>query len=670
VIVNLFSDDEIIISLNKEIKKKRKRKPKVVLDELKVGDYIVHDQYGVGLFEGLSQVRIMGGMRDFVSIAYAGEDKLLLPVENLHLIDRYVGDSGNIPLIDKLGKGSFQKLKSKVKKRLFEIANEIIKRAAERQLIEAKTIKHEITELQDFVYGAGFEYTADQVTSISEIRSDMLSGQVMDRLLSGDVGFGKTEVAMNALFMAVKSGLQAAIVVPTTLLSNQHYNSVLERFEKYNITVAKIDRFTTTKEKKSFILGLKNGEYQVAVGTHALMSVDFQDLGLMIIDEEHKFGVKQKEKLKEKAKNLHLLSMSATPIPRSLNMALSSLKGYSQLLTPPSEREDVRTYVREYNEKMLKEAVHRELKRGGQLFYVFNKIATIEQKRKKIEELLPNIRILVLHSQIPPLTAEKQLLKFANKEYDLLLATTIIESGIHMPNVNTIMIDGANNFGIADLHQLRGRVGRGSRQGFCYYLIEDKDMLTDDAKKRLMALESNSFLGSGAVLAYHDLEIRGGGNLIGEAQSGHIKNIGYSLYLKMLEEAINQLSNKSEETVHNEVTEIKLAISAFISQQVISEDKLRLEIYRRLALCKTPSAAYELEAEMIDRFGTLDAHTKSFIEMIVIKLLATNKKIKTISNYNQNITLIYHNEKKESFSARSKDDDDIISALLEHLHKK
>jgi transcription-repair coupling factor (superfamily II helicase) len=572
--------------------------------------------------------------------------------------------------VDRLGKGSFQKLKNRVKKRLFEIANEIIKRAAERELCEAKAIKPEIPELQDFVYDAGFEYTTDQKTSVAEIRTDMLSGKVMDRLLSGNVGFGKTEVAMNALFMAVKSGLQSAIVVPTTLLSNQHFKSVLERFEKYNINVAKIDRFTTPKEKKSYILGLKNGDYHVAVGTHALLAIEFQNLGLMIIDEEHKFGVKQKEKLKEKAKNLHLLSMSATPIPRSLNMALSSLKGYSQLLTPPSEREDVRTYVREYNEKMLKEAVHRELKRGGQLFYVFNKIATIEQKRKKIQEILPNLKILVLHSQIPATTAEKELLKFENREYDLLLATTIIESGIHMPNVNTIMIDGANNFGIADLHQLRGRVGRGSRQGFCYYLIEDKEVLTDDAKKRLMALESNSFLGSGAVLAYHDLEIRGGGNLVGEAQSGHIKNIGYSLYLKMLEEAINQLSNKQENIVHNEVTELKLTISAFISDQVISEDKQRIELYRRLANAKSESSVYELEAEMIDRFGALDDYTKNFIEMMVIKILSTDKKIKKVSNYNQNITLLYQNEKKESFSAQSKDDDDIIKALLEFLHKK
>jgi transcription-repair coupling factor (superfamily II helicase) len=405
------------------------------------------------------------------------------------------------------------------------------------------------------------------------------------------------------------------------------------------------------------------------VGTHALLGVQFENLGLMIIDEEHKFGVKQKEELKEKARHLHVLSMSATPIPRSLNMALSSLKGYSQLVTPPSEREDVRTYVKEYDEKLLKEAVHRELRRGGQLFYVFNRIEGIEQKKAAIQKILPKLRVLVLHSKIAPATSEKELIAFAEGKYDLLLSTTIIESGIHMPNVNTIIIDGANNFGIADLHQLRGRVGRGKRQGFCYFLIEDKELLTDDAKKRLMALESNSFLGSGAVLAFHDLEIRGGGNLIGEAQSGHIKNIGYSLYLKMLEDAIAELSNKQELSAHTETAEIKLAVKAYISSDFITEDKLRLELYRRYAQCKSVVSVYELEEEMQDRFGKPDAFTRQFIELTVIKILATDKKIKTVSNYGQNITLQYHTEKKETLASPSKDDDDVIRTVLQHLRK-
>ena len=669
VIVNLISDEELILSLNKKTKKRKKRRPTVVLDELKNGDYVVHEQYGVGVFEGLEQVSVLGGVRDFAAIIYAGDDKLLLPVENLHMIDRYVADSGNIPLVDKLGKGSFQKLKTKVKQKLYEIANEIIQRAAARELIEAKQIKEEIRDMDDFMRDSGFEYTKDQVRSIAEIKEDLQSGKVMDRLLSGDVGFGKTEVAMNALFMTVRSGMQAAIIVPTTLLSNQHYHTVQERFRRYDIAVAKIDRFTTAAEKKNYMQGLKDGTYQVAVGTHALLGVQFNNLGLMIIDEEHKFGVKQKEELKEKSKHLHLLSMSATPIPRSLNMALSSIKGYSQLTTPPSEREDVRTYVKEYDDKLLKEAVHRELRRGGQLFYVFNRIEGIEQKKAAIQKILPKLRILVLHSKIPATTSEKELVAFAEGKYDMLISTTIIESGIHMPNVNTIIIDGANNFGIADLHQLRGRVGRGSRQGYCYFLIEDKDKLTDDAKKRLMALESNSFLGSGAVLAFHDLEIRGGGNLIGEAQSGHVKNIGYSLYLKMLEDAIMELSNKQELSAHVETAEIKLTIRAYITAEYIAEDKLRLDLYRRLSRCKSTVAVYELEEEMIDRFGKLDEFSKQFIDLTVIKILATDKKIQSVSNYGQNITLQYHGGKKEMLKAESKDDDDILKTTLQYLRK-
>lgn len=669
IIINLISKNELIISLNKETKKTKKRHPKVVLDELKNGDFVVHEQYGIGIFKGLEQISLLGGVRDFASIIYAGEDKLLLPVENLHLIDRYVADSGALPIVDKLGKGSFQKLKLKVKERLYEIANEIIQRAAARELIEAKKIACDSLELQNFIHDAGFEYTADQTRSIKEITDDLKSGKVMDRLLAGDVGFGKTEVAMNALFMAAKSNMQAAIIAPTTLLSNQHYHTIESRFKKYNIAVAKVDRFTTTDDKKNYLSGLKNGSYQIAIGTHALLGVEFKNLGLIVIDEEHKFGVKQKEELKEKAKNLHILSMSATPIPRSLNMALSSIKGYSQLVTPPSEREAVRTYVKEYDEKILKEAVHRELKRGGQIFYIFNRIDGIENKKASIQKIIPKLKILVLHSQIAPATSEKELINFANGKYDMLISTTIIESGIHMPNVNTIIIDGANNFGIADLHQLRGRVGRSKRQGYCYFLIEDKEKLTEDAKKRLMALESNSFLGSGAVLAFHDLEIRGGGNLIGEAQSGHIKNIGYSLYLKMLEDAIAELSGKISDNRQKQTTEIQLAIKAYISNDFIQEDKLRLDLYRRLANCKESVCVYEIEEEIIDRFGKPDEFTKQFLELTVIKILATSKKIKTISNYGQNITIAYLNEEKELLKSPSKDDDDIIKVTLEFLRR-
>jgi transcription-repair coupling factor (superfamily II helicase) len=668
LIVNLTSHKEIIISLNKQLPKRRKRHSSIILDELKTGDYVVHENYGIGIFKGLQNTTILGAKRDFIVIEYQGDDKLLLPVENLNVIDRYIADSGTIAVVDKLGKGSFLKLKEKTRIKLFEIAQEIINIAAKRELIEGFKIDSANAPLEEFWQSAGFIYTSDQKKSVDSILQDLNSGKVMDRLLSGDVGFGKTEVAMNAILCAAKDSFQSLFIVPTTLLCMQHYKSLVKRFENFGIRTAKLDRFTASKEKSRILKELKEGNIDVCVGTHALLGVNCANLALVVIDEEHKFGVKQKEKLKNLRENIHILSMSATPIPRSLNMALSSIKQYSQILTPPSEREDIRSFVKEYDEKIIKEVISRELRRGGQIFYIHNKIATIELKAKELKKILPNIKILILHSHVSENTAEEEMIRFENKEYDVLLSTSIVESGIHLPNVNSIIIESADNFGIADLHQLRGRVGRGKNQGFCYFLVKNKEALKEDSRKRLMALESNSFLGSGSVLAYHDLEIRGGGNLIGEAQSGHIKHIGYSLYLRMLEDTINELLNKTP--IKNGDVEIKLSISAFISADLISEDRLRLELYRRLSKCASVNEVYEIEEEIEDRFGKLDVSTSQFLSLIIIKILASNLKIKNISNYKDNIAITYENEEKAYLKSASFDDDDIISAVLLYLREK
>jgi len=664
-ILNILTKDELIVSLNKPDKVRRRRKSSIMLDDLKAGDYVVHEDYGVGIFEKIEQTEILGGIKDFIVIKYVGDDKILLPVENLDFIDRYIASGGSVPVLDRLGKGSFGKLKDKVKKRLMEIAGQIVNTAAARELIKAPKISIAKKELQDFQKLSGFDYTDDQTNSVDEIITQMSSGHIMDRLLSGDVGFGKTEVAMNTIFAAYKSGFQSAFIVPTTLLSAQHFRSLDERFKDMGIKYAKLDRFVSTKDKNNIIKGLASGEIDTVVGTHALFGLAFKNLGVVIIDEEHKFGVKQKEKIKELYHNVHLLSMSATPIPRSLNQALSSIKTMSQLLTPPSQRQGVRTFVKEYSEKLIKEVVMRELRRGGQVFYVHNSIDHMPIKLGELKAILPDLRILMLHSKISAVATEKELLKFEAGEYDLMIATSIIESGIHMPNVNTMIVDGADRFGIADLHQLRGRVGRGHSEGFAYFIVQNKENLTDEAKKRLLALESNSFLGSGSVLAYHDLEIRGGGNLVGDAQSGHIKNIGYSLYLRMLEDAIKQLSNTQEN--ERAKVDIKLTISAFISDEVVKEDRLRLDIYRRLSQCEESVEIYEIEEEIIDRFGELDNPTKQFFELMVIKLLSLDKKIKSIMNYGQNITVTYLNDSKESIKSDSKDDDDIIKAVLFYL---
>ncbi|MCV3381050.1 DEAD/DEAH box helicase [Campylobacter sp. IFREMER_LSEM_CL2127] len=664
--INLITQDELIISLNKKEKSKRVRKASLVIDELRVGDFVVHEDYGIAKFLGLEIIIIAGAKKEFVALGYLNNDKLLLPVENLYMIDKYIGASGGVPLLDKLGKGSFLKIKERLKEKLFAIASNIVSLAATRALIKAKELKIS-QELQDeFINKAGFFYTKDQSQVCQEITQDLKSMQVMDRLLSGDVGFGKTEVAMNAIFTCVKSGYTALFFVPTTLLSAQHFKTLKRRFDSFDIEVFKLDRFTSAKEKKQVLAFLKENKPCVVVGTHSLLGVECENLGLVVIDEEHKFGVKQKEKLKELSKNSHILSMSATPIPRSLNQALSSLKSYSVLQTPPEDRLDVRTFVRESHDALIKEAISRELRRAGQIFYIHNHIASIDGCKKYLLDLFPNLKILILHSKIDAKITEEEMIKFENKEYDLLLCTSIVESGIDLANANTIIVENSDRFGMADLHQLRGRVGRSAKQGYCYFLIEDKEKITKDSLKRLTSLESNSYLGSGSVLAYHDLEIRGGGNLLGVDQSGHIEQIGYSLYLKMLEDEINKLSKKEE--IKEKKIDLKLNINAFLNSEYIGEDRLRLELYRRLSKCMSVNEVYEIESEMNDRFGKPDIFTKQFLDLIIIKILAS-KHYKLVSNYEQNICFVKDDESKEVIKAKSKDDDDVIEAILMHLRK-
>ena len=667
LVVNLTSSDKIVVSLNKFEKKRRVKRSSLVVDELKVNDYVVHEDYGIGRFLGLEKIKVLGATKEFVVIAYQNDDKLLLPVEHLNLIDRYIAQNGSMAVLDRLGKANFAKIKEKVREKLFAIASKIVAMAAKRELIAGKILQKEDISYLNFVQDAGFSYTSDQQKAVNDIKDELKSGKVMDRLLSGDVGFGKTEVAMNAIFTCIKSGFSAFFFVPTTLLSSQHYKTLSQRFSKFGIKVFRLDRFSSAKEKSSLQKALKENEPIVCVGTHALLSVKAENLGLIVVDEEHKFGVKQKEQLKEISQHSHILSMSATPIPRSLNMALSKIKTYSILATPPSSRLDVRTSVREWDEKVVKEAIMRELRRGGQTFYIHNHIADIEQTANELRKILPKLRILILHSKINAKVAEDEMMKFERGEYDLLLCTSIVESGIHLPNANTIIVENANKFGMADLHQLRGRVGRSDKQAYCYFLVEDKDAISKDALKRLVALEGNSFLGAGSVLAYHDLEIRGGGNIIGEAQSGHIEAIGYSLYLKMLEDEINKLLN--QDSAKLDKIDLKLSVSAFLNQEFIREDRLRLEIYRRLSKCKEVAEVYEIQSELEDRFGKIDTFTKQFLDLIIIKILALKAGIKTISNSEQNILIIKNDDEKIRLKSRSKDDDDVLAEILVYLRK-
>ncbi|GAA7259461.1 transcription-repair coupling factor [Helicobacter pylori] len=662
-VLNFKTPDGIFISLNSFERKKKRQKSKLALNELNAGEWVVHDDYGVGVFSQLVQHSVLGSKRDFLEIAYWGEDKLLLPVENLHLIARYVAQSDSVPTKDRLGKGSFLKLKAKVKTKLLEIASKIIELAAERNLILGKKMDTHLAELEVFKSHAGFEYTSDQEKAIAEISKDLSSHRVMDRLLSGDVGFGKTEVAMHAIFCAFLNGFQSALVVPTTLLAHQHFETLRVRFENFGVKVARLDRYTSERSKLLKAVGL--GLIDVLVGTHAILGAKFKNLGLVVVDEEHKFGVKQKEALKELSKSVHFLSMSATPIPRTLNMALSQIKGISSLKIPPTDRKPSRTFLKEKNDELLKEIIHRELRRNGQIFYIHNHIASISKVKTKLEDLIPKLKIAILHSQISAHESEETMLEFAKGNYQVLLCTSIVESGIHLPNANTIIIDNAQNFGLADLHQLRGRVGRGKKEGFCYFLIEDQKSLNEQSLKRLLALEKNSYLGSGESIAYHDLEIRGGGNLLGQDQSGHIKNIGYVLYTRMLEDAIYELSGGKKRLEKS--VEIQLSVSAFLNPELIASDSLRLDLYRRLSLCENIDEVGQIHEEIGDRFGKIDDLSAQFLQIITLKILANQLGIIKLSNFNQNITITYSDEKKESLKAPSKDDNDILETLLKHL---
>jgi transcription-repair coupling factor (superfamily II helicase) len=659
VVLNVQCPEKTIISLN-EFKSKKKKTLTILIDDLKKGDFVVHETHGIGKFMGLVKLKVLGKTGEFAEIRYANDDKLLLPIENLNLIDRYIAPGGVTPSLDKMGKSTFSKNKQKVKEKIFAIAADIIKLSALRETITPKPMKFDGVE--EFINEAGFSYTPDQRKAVEDLMKEMKT-RVMDRLLSGDVGFGKTEIAMVASFIAVNSGYQVAMVAPTTILVSQHYDTFKKRFEKYNFKIAKVDRFTTTKEKKAIEIGLKEGEINIVLATHSAFNLEYKNLGLVVIDEEHKFGVKQKEKLKNMVKNVHLLSMSATPIPRSLNLALSKIKGFSALNTPPKNKQETRTFVKEYSNELIKEVILREIRRGGQVFYIYNNIAGIESKKDTLQKLIPNLRILVLHAKLTPAQIEKSMFDFINKKYDLIIATTIVESGIHIPNVNTVIVENADRFGIADLHQIRGRVGRGEKEGYAYFIVKDKEEISEDAKKRLLALEENSFLGSGAVLAMHDLEIRGGGNIIGEAQSGQIKNVGYSMYIKLLEDALRDLSGEVKD---EKEVEIKLNINAYISEEVVNDERVRIEIYRRVSMVKALEELYNIEKELIDRFGKIDKATKNFLGKMKIKVLASKKGIKNISNYGENITIIYPNDKK-FIKAKAKDDEIILETILEEL---
>jgi transcription-repair coupling factor (superfamily II helicase) len=646
-------------------RKRRKKRSTIVLDELESGEYIVHSDYGIGLFEGLSRERVLGVEQDFVRIKYLGDSYLLLPIGNLHMISRYISSTGKTPKVDKLGKGGFAKKSGRIRGKLSQIAKYIVDLGAKRKLIQAPSVAP--IDLNPLQNRAGFNYTEDQDESISEIIEGLQKSFPMDHLLIGDVGFGKTEIALNAIYVVVKSGLQSAFVVPTTILGKQHFKTVKDRLSNFGIRIAYVDRFVKLKEKREISKKVENGEIDLVVGTHSILTFKFHKLGLFIVDEEHKFGVKQKSQLQELYSHTHLISMSATPIPRTLHQALSQIKTISKLETPPKERIGTKTFLKDYDDISVKDAILRELKRNGQVFYIFNSIAEIENKKNELLRILPNLKIAILHSKVPSKIMEEEIEKFDNGEYDLVLATSIVGAGIHIPNVNTIIIEGADRFGIADLHQLRGRVGRGDREGFCYLFVEDFTEISEKAERRLLALEENSSLGVGSNLARHDLEIRGGGNIAGESQSGHIDNVGYSLYIRMLEEEIERLT-KTGETLQRQSVDIQLKIETFISNDLIEDERIRLDIYRRVTNCENLFEVEEIENEVFERFGKFDETTQQFFEIVKIRILAERNDVISISNNGNKIFITNKEGVRKTVLAETRDHDDILKTVFKYFN--
>jgi len=597
------------------------------INELRPGVPVVHIEHGVGRFQGLETLDIDGQITEFITLHYAGGDKLYVPVASLHLISRYSGADPELAPLHKLGSDQWSKARRKAREKVNDVAAELLEVYARREAREGFAFSAPDEAYDKFSGSFPFEETPDQADAIAAVIGDMCSSRVMDRLVCGDVGFGKTEVAMRAAFLATQCNKQVAVLVPTTLLAQQHYDSFCDRFADWPVQVEAISRFRSAAQQKDILQRVASGKVDILIGTHKLLQADvkFADLGLLIIDEEHRFGVKQKDAIKSMRAEVDILTLTATPIPRTLNMALGGMRDLSIISTPPARRLSIKTFVREHNIAMVKEAILRETLRGGQVYCLHNEVKDIEETARKLGELVPDLRIGVAHGQMREQQLEQVMRAFYHQEYHVLVCTTIIETGIDVPNANTIIIERADRFGLAQLHQLRGRVGRSHHQAYAYLLSPPASALTADAEKRLEAIAAAGDLGAGYLLATHDLEIRGAGELLGEDQSGQIQSVGYSLYMEMLERAVASLK-KGEipdlDSGDTQATEVNLRIPALIPDDYLPDINTRLVLYKRIAAATSASELRELQVEMIDRFGLLPNATRNLFKITDTKLLA------------------------------------------------
>lgn len=595
------------------------------LTELQIGSPVVHIDHGVGRYLGLEQMLAGGQQGEYLKLEYAQGDKIYVPVTDLEKISRYTGDSENAPL-QRLGTQQWQTIKRKTAEKVRDVAAELLDVYSRRQATPGHAFKSPDHNFLKFRSSFPFEETPDQTRAINEVIADMVSARSMDRLVCGDVGFGKTEVAMQAAFLAVQDGKQVAILVPTTLLAEQHLQSFRDRFADWPVQIAAFSRLQSGKDSKQATSRLAEGKIDIAIGTHKLLSgsIQFKDLGLLVIDEEHRFGVRQKEQIKNLRAHVDILTLTATPIPRTLNMALAGTRDLSIIATPPARRLSIKTFINEYENSIIREAVLREAMRGGQVYFLHNAVETIEAMAANLAAIIPEARIGIAHGQMQERQLEKMMSDFYHQKFNVLLCTTIIESGIDVPTANTILINQAHRFGLAQLHQLRGRVGRSHHQAYAYLLIPGEQKLNADAEKRLTALTQLEDLGAGFQLATHDLEIRGAGELLGEEQSGHIHAVGFAFYMELLESAVKALKSGEEPSLEPKSAkslEINLHISAFIPENYLPDVGIRLTLYKRLSNCTTEQEIQELKAEMIDRFGLFPDSTQQLFAISQLKLL-------------------------------------------------
>ena len=624
--------------LQQRRRRAKQRDPDLIirnLVELEEGAPVVHEDHGVGRYLGLQTLTVGGFEQEFLTLEYAGGDKLYVPVASLHLISRYTGASPEVAPLHKLGSNQWEKAKRKAREQVRDVAAELLDIYARREARVGYKYTLEADQYHTFAAAFPFEETPDQEDAIHGVLTDMTSEKPMDRLVCGDVGFGKTEVAMRAAFIAVQDAKQVAMLVPTTLLAQQHFENFKDRFADWPVRIESLSRFRSKKDQDKVIAGLQDGNIDIVIGTHKLIQegIKFKRLGLVIIDEEHRFGVRQKERFKALRSEVDVLTLTATPIPRTLNMSLSGLRDLSIIATPPARRMAIKTFVNQWNNQLIQEACLREIRRGGQVFFLHNEVETIDKMAKQIAELIPEAKIAIAHGQMRERELERVMADFYHQRANILVCTTIIETGIDVPNANTIIMNRADRFGLAQLYQLRGRVGRSHHQAYAYLVVPGRKSMTADALKRLEAIESIQDLGAGFTLATHDLEIRGAGELLGEEQSGQMQEIGFSMYMDLLERAVNALRSGKQPELDKPLehgTEVDLGLSALIPEDYLPDVHTRLIMYKRIANAKSFEELRELQVEMIDRFGLLPEQTKNLFRVTELKLKATPLGIKKI----------------------------------------